>query len=653
MNVRGGTNENTEPIPSTSRGVGVPTNVIPQNTGARPKQPEKFKRQKQTINSISQSLDTQYYDVFEASNDVKEYMAKFTNCDGDERELTWTNQPPAATGRRRAQDVVLGPVKRPLGPAQNAKTPLEAWELFFDERIVSSIVRFTNQKIQRVHSQLPPAILEDSRYTYLKETNVVEVRAVFGLCYLRGALRVSKQNTRHLYGPDGHHAFGATMSMNRFNFVISVLSFDDPETREEQKKEDKFAVMRVFFEAVNKNCARALAPPIYLAIDETLYPTRGRCGFKQFMALKPERYGINFKSINSVEIPYTHSMVVAAGRPENEEGPHYTKDVLSTVQRLVTNLKKHVKLDGRNISMDNYYTKIDVAEWLLRNKITMVGTIQSNKKGVPKEIKDTKDREPNSYEPLWEKKTGKVSLHSYVVKTKSKGVKNVLVLSTFDPLLGLTKCEKRKPAINKFYDFTKGGTDIMDQRIGNYTTKFKSQKWIKVIIYYLLDTCCRNSQTIVCLNSGIHPRNSDSYEHQMALSKALITPQVEHRPLNRLSKPIQAKMAVTLGKKVNPQGQELSPEMENFPSTGNRRRCKLCENACDVQGQKALKNQLSKSEKQCMRCEKSVCREHLILLCRTCTELFTFQEPQQDNSDENLLFNVYTCQNSWNFNISL
>ena len=66
--------------------------------------------------------------------------------------------------------------------------------------------------------------------------------------------------------------------------------------------------------------------------------------FKQFMALKTERYGINFKSINSVEIPYTHSMVVAAGRPENEEGPHYTKDVLSTVQRLVTNLKKHVKL---------------------------------------------------------------------------------------------------------------------------------------------------------------------------------------------------------------------------------------------------------------------------------------------------------------------
>ena len=51
-------------------------------------------------------------------------------------------------------------------------------------------------------------------------------------------------------------------------------------------------------------------------------------------------------------------------------------------------------------------------------------------------------------------------LHSYVVRTKSKGDKNVLVLGTFDPILGVTKDNKKKPAIIKFYDFTKGGTDI-------------------------------------------------------------------------------------------------------------------------------------------------------------------------------------------------
>ena len=39
-----------------------------------------------------------------------------------------------------------------------------------------------------------------------------------------------------------------------------------------------------------------------------------------------------------------------------------------------------------------------------------------------------------------------------------------MVLSTMRPLQGVTIDDgKKKPAIIKFYDFTKGGTDIVDQ----------------------------------------------------------------------------------------------------------------------------------------------------------------------------------------------
>ena len=58
-------------------------------------------------------------------------------------------------------------------------------------------------------------------------------------------------------------------------------------------------------------------------------------------------------------------------------------------------------------------------------------------------------------------------LISYVVNTKSKGKKNVLALTTMRPLLGVTKDDdKVKPAIPKLYDYTKGGTDIVDLHIG-------------------------------------------------------------------------------------------------------------------------------------------------------------------------------------------
>lgn len=58
----------------------------------------------------------------------------------------------------------------------------------------------------------------------------------------------------------------------------------------------------------------------------------------------------------------------------------------------------------------------------------------------------------------------KLVLHSYVVKSKSSGLRNVLMLSSVEPLLGVTKDDKEfKPAIYKLYDLTKGGTDSVNQ----------------------------------------------------------------------------------------------------------------------------------------------------------------------------------------------
>ena len=69
-----------------------------------------------------------------------------------------------------------------------------------------------------------------------------------------------------------------------------------------------------------------------------------------------------------------------------------------------------------------------MAQWLLDRGKTSVGTLQSNRKAIPAEIKEIKDRETNSYEIYWEKNNGILNLHSYVVKTKSSGKRNALLL---------------------------------------------------------------------------------------------------------------------------------------------------------------------------------------------------------------------------------
>ena len=70
----------------------------------------------------------------------------------------------------------------------------------------------------------------------------------------------------------------------------------------------------------------------------------------------------------------------------------------------------------------------------------------------------------------FEKDMKDIVFMSYNVKTKSKGKKNVVVLSTSRLLHRKTiDDDKEKPQIIKFYDFTKGGTGTIDQ-LNNYYT---------------------------------------------------------------------------------------------------------------------------------------------------------------------------------------
>ena len=87
--------------------------------------------------------------------------------------------------------------------------------------------------------------------------------------------------------------------------------------------------------------------------------------------------------------------------------------------------------------MDRLYSSFEIANWLLTNYITMVGTLQKNRVGIPTEITETKGKEILSSETYWEK-DGHTNISSYMVKT-SKGKRRVLLLSTLVPIPDVTK----------------------------------------------------------------------------------------------------------------------------------------------------------------------------------------------------------------------
>ena len=80
-------------------------------------------------------------------------------------------------------------------------------------------------------------------------------------------------------------------------------------------------------------------------------------------------------------------------------------------------------------------------------------------------------------------------------------------------LLGVTRDDgKGKPAIFKAYDFTKDGTDIVDQKMSSLSWKAKSARWKMVAFYYILDSARVNSTTLLALKNKQDPRKLNYFD---------------------------------------------------------------------------------------------------------------------------------------------
>ena len=148
---------------------------------------------------------------------------------------------------------------------------------------------------------------------------------------------------------------------------------------------------------------------------------------------------------------------------------------------------------------------------MIREANITVLFIKGNRRGIG-DLKSLVNRESPSTKVYWDKDNTTLNVISYVVNTKSSGKRNVLVLSTLNPILGFTKNDgKSKPAIIKFYDFTKGGTDIVDQIMGKHTVKPKSSKWMIAAFSYILDIARVNASTLSRMNNVTNQRNDQSH----------------------------------------------------------------------------------------------------------------------------------------------
>lgn len=104
------------------------------------------------------------------------------------------------------------------------------------------------------------------------------------------------------------------MSWTRFSFLLKFLRFNGKDTRLQRLTFDKLAPIRELFEEVNSSFPKYYSASEYVTIDEKLEGFRGRCGFRQYIPSKPNKYGLKVYAFTDAKKYYTLNFEVYVGK---------------------------------------------------------------------------------------------------------------------------------------------------------------------------------------------------------------------------------------------------------------------------------------------------------------------------------------------------
>ena len=153
--------------------------------------------------------------------------------------------------------------------------------------------------------------------------------------------------------------------------------------------------------------------------------------------------------------------------------------------------------------MDRYFSSHELFVLLLERNLTATGTIQSNRRDVPFILKTARGRERFSSKFLWDH-NNRVVMTSYVPR---RG-KNVLLMSSSHTSEEISSREDKKPVIIMDYNLGKGGVDVMDSRIEDYSCKRKTSRYPLIFLFNMLDIALLNSFLLMEMTSYSKDRRS-------------------------------------------------------------------------------------------------------------------------------------------------
>ena len=552
---------------------------------------EELNVEERTDLSESEDSDIENLVVNESDNTEREISADELELNEEQRPYylgrdnitKWNIHAPPRNRRRAKRNIVIHPpgVK---GEARNKMTPTECFHIFFPDDVIEEIVQFTNIQLRKFR-------VNYARESDTADTNIDELKAVIGLLYLAGMLKSSHTNIQDLWCTDGTapENFRLVMRYNRFYILLRALRFDDIRTRAARKAVDKLAPIRNLFEGFVQRCKSSYSVSEYVTIDEMLESFRGRCSFRRYLPNKPAKYGILIYALVDARMFYTSNMEIYAG--VQPDGPFSTDyKPYNVVQRMI----EPINGSGRNITMDNWFSSVNIVNDLVREQnITVVATIRKNKRELPPEIVNTRSRPENSSLFAFGEKC---MIVSYVPKK----YRNVILISSMHDSDDIddTTGDLMKPEVNTFYNSTKGGVDVVDELKSRYSVARVCFRWPLRIFFTLLDVAGINAQII-------HESNTGEENARRIFLKNLALELTKKQMIVRAgSSGLHTELRTKLQTKLNIPSE--NPETQQC-SEKKRVKCGFCP-----------KKKNRKTTVKCSKCSVAICGEHTVNVCKKC-----------------------------------
>jgi hypothetical protein len=142
-----------------------------------------------------------------------------------------------------------------------------------------------------------------------------------------------------------------------------------------------------------------------VTIDEKLEKFMRNFPFRKYIASKSGKYGIRMYALVDSRIFYTQNLEIYAEK--QPEGPYQlSNSPADVVERMISPTSG----SGRNVTVDNWFTSVPLAMKLLKDhNLTLLETIRINKKEIPPQLFQTKNRSVNTSIFCFRKKMPMVS----------------------------------------------------------------------------------------------------------------------------------------------------------------------------------------------------------------------------------------------------